>query len=161
MAKCELCEGPHAVRLLMIDDLESHCTLCYSCTGPDAHLRVRARRAEAGHTNDTIPAPPICDDPPRSHEAELSRAVARLAPECRECSRPERPIAATMGDECCYCHLRVYGSEKNQRRMMDLKGADARARMDAADRKAQPRATAESRMLALPHPWECGGEDEP
>ena len=184
MAKCELCEGPHGVRLLMVDDLKSHCTLCYSCTGPDAHLRVRARRAQAERPSDTIPAPPIFGidfgvEPSRTIETTFRKrldgqlviegytevlAPPPTAPECRECSRPERPIAATHGELCVYCWHRD-GQSKVHGLMMGYVGSvrslEARARMEAADRKAQPRATAESRMLALPHPWECGGEDEP
>ncbi len=99
---------------------------------------------------DTIPAPPV--EPPQ----------------CRECSRPERPIAATHGELCVYCNHSKEGCQHVSRRDADVLTAAAmrnddahpgeaaaRARLAAADRKAQPRQTAESRMLALPHPWEC------
>ena len=99
-------------------------------------------RVVGDEPRDTIPAPPP------------------TAPECRECSRPERPIAATHGELCVYCeHKRDDGIFTDG--VTEQRNADARVRMAAADRKAQPRPTAESRMLALPHPWECSGEDEP
>lgn len=111
--------------------------------------RIRARRAKAEQPSDTIPAPPPA------------------APECRECSRPERPIAATHGELCVYCdhskeggiHISQTGADAiTAAAMLNEEThpgeAAARARMSAADRKATPRATAESLMLALPHPWE-------
>jgi len=150
MAKCECCGEREANAYLSGDAPESagleDAKYAYGCMfelslGPLCD-HIRARRAKAEQSRDTIPAPPPA------------------APECRECSRPERPIAATHGDLCVYCEHKqddgIFTDGATEQR-----NADARARLAAADRKAQPRATAESRMLALPHPWECGGEDEP
>jgi hypothetical protein len=109
------------------------------------------RQAAEKQPSDTIPAPPLA------------------APECRECSRPERPIAATHGELCVYCNHALAGAKRgklfeqretaNAHVILYANGSEddkgARARLAAADRKATPRATAESRMLALPHPWEC------
>jgi len=115
--------------------------------------RIRARRAKAEHPGDTIPAPPyFLAEPTGPREFKL--AAPPPVPECRECSRPERPIAATHGDLCVYCaHKQDDGIFTDG--VTEQRNAAARARLAAADRKAQPRATAESRMLALPHPWEC------
>ena len=137
----------------------------------DYEYRVRAYSMISNHPGylmrvvgdeprDTIPAPP-------------------LVPECRECSRPERPIAATHGELCVYCDHALQGANKRiegeppryRRReaatahvLLYTNGLDAdkqaRARLAAAERKAKPPATAESRMLALPHPWETD-ESEP
>jgi len=73
----------------------------------------------------------------------------------------------THGELCVYCSIRNPSAEHARhpfdeaeiaRRMETVqryREDPARARMAAADRKAQPRATAESRMLALPHPFPC------
>lgn len=156
MAKCECCGERNGVLYLCGISRWSaglrgahHCMECWDMYSTGMGDRIRARRAKAEQPSDTIPAPPP------------------TAPECRECSRPERPIAATHGELCSYCSSRNrFDLPENHARMALVMQTShgnpgARARMDAADRKAQPRATAESRMLALPHPWECGGEDEP
>jgi len=127
--------------------------------------RIRARRAKAEQSGDTIPAPPL--EWAESVHPDAQPYVLPPQKQCRECSRPDRPIAATHGELCSYCSSRNrFDLPENHARMALVMQTShgnpgARARMDAADRKAQPRATAESRMLALPHPWECGGEDEP
>jgi len=134
--------------------------------------RIRSRRAKAEQPRDTIPAPPI--EWAESVHPDAQPYVLPPQKQCRECSRPERPITATHDWFCVYCnhskeggiHISQTGADAiTAAAMLNEEThpgeAAARARMSAADRKATPRATAESRMLALPHPWECGGEDEP
>lgn len=143
MAKCECC-GERDATLTALSgawgDLAGfkYSRKCYREQGfRGMFTRVRDRRAKSEQPSDTIPAPPPA------------------APECRECSRPERPIAATHGELCSYCAARPAMARADRVPLVpSLRNMEARERLAAADRKAQPRATAESCMLALPHPWE-------
>jgi len=131
------------------DPYERTCNWTESAGRSEAHIKDLLSRArwlkEQGPQAQSVPAPR----------------------QCRECSRPERQIAATHGELCVYCSIRNPSAEHARhpfdeaeiaRRMETVqryREDPARARMAAADRKAQPRATAESRMLALPHPCPC------
>ena len=168
MAKCECCgERSGDLSLGGINPWSAglcgalHCMECWDMYSTGMGDRIRARRAEAEQSGDTIPAPPyFLAEPTGPREFKLA-APPPAAPECRECSRPERPIAATHGELCSYCSSRNrFDLPENHARMALVMQTShgnpgARARMAAADRKAQPRGTAEIRMLALPHPWEC------
>lgn len=81
---------------------------------------------------------------------ELDEPLAKL---CTSCSKPERPILATHGPLCAYCCFRngrddYLDTPSVQVFDNQVANAEARARLEAADRKARPRATAESKMLA-------------
>ena len=130
------------------------CLFDHGCAGIEDRILAR-RRANPEQPSDTIPAPPyFLAEPTGPREFKLAPPPPPAAPECRECSRPERPIAATHGELCVYCeHKQDDGIFTDG--VTEGRNAAARSRMAAVDRKAQPRATAENRMLALPHPWEC------
>lgn len=125
--------------------------------------RIRARRAKATaeQPSDTIPAPPPscqqCGELMRDHDAGHCKPKAL----CCSCSKPERPILATCGELCVYCNHSREGLRAFDRGMSDNITAGAmlnteahpgeaaaRARLEAADRKALPRANAQTRMLA-------------
>jgi hypothetical protein len=93
---------------------------------------------------------------------------------CRECSKPERLVLATHGELCVYCDhnsLRFGGCRMlrvavemardgatNDRSLPE--NIAARERLAAFDKSNAPRQTADSKMLALPHPWKSD-EGEP
>ena len=143
-------------------------SLCHPCG-----MKRQAKEA----ARDTIPVPPsetLADgDQLRNtiyvgwdgaHSPGIGSVTIKLDQLCRECSRPERPVAATHPtDLCAYCAERLSPLSESVKadRTEDIQeNVAARARLAAADRKTKPRATAESRMLALPHPWSCD-ENEP
>lgn len=102
----------------------------------------------------------------------LIRPVGVEVPVCRECSRPDRPVAATHGELCVYCHESTDGDPDYGRQYIDQVTAQqmrkcemsdgtliagewaARARLAAFGKRNAPRETAESKELARSHPWE-------
>lgn len=137
----------------------------------------------------TVPA--LVDDGPEPcelHPGTAGGSFDRAPAQCRECSRTERPVMATHGELCVYCaHSHGLNSHWRDVACVDREVADdevfkmvrsgrgghaasgeiaARARLAALDKRdlaeSNKRAnTADAKMLALPHPWACGGEDEP
>lgn len=91
---------------------------------------------------------------------------------CRECSRPERPIAATTSKGlCAYCSTWAGRDGVVERLNFDANvaeytdrdnGLEARVRLAEFDRRSAPRVTATTRSLAAGHPsnWpSVEGED--
>lgn len=187
MTTCECCGVREAYRVLGGDSLASvglqgapHCGRCVGAYGFDGvRERIRAGRStqtspqSTGRCSADFGIDKPCELGPGHsgphHHGDLrwlgTAAPAAIRPTtaeiefiaptvvtCRDCKSP-----ATMGAECVYCHLRIHGAEKNQRRMVDeSEGAKvARARMDLHDRRMRPRVTNDTRELAKGHPWEC------
>lgn len=98
-------------------------------------------------------------------EAEQSRPLTDVARELRDECAPVRGLFTCLfcssppmaNHDCCvYCRQSIKESGTSYHN--EPANVAARARMLAADAREKPRASAESRELALPHPWESESE---
>lgn len=110
----------------------------------------------------TVPVQEPLDGELRIAPGEATQELEPVAETCRECSCPERPVLATVGELCAYCDRRRNGQTEDViGRVMTGPGAydgarrAARARNEAALEADRPKSTRASRELAKPHPWSC------